>query len=320
MAEAPIAHESLRIPNRLNIFILFSTSAILVALMWLGSRLWGSPGAMAGCLLAFSLDFLCFYSLLHEAAHDKLHSDPRWNYLLGAFGCMIFPMPFSMFRVTHWNHHLRNRTDTEMYDMYYPEDGSFARNLSWYSALFGAWYWIIPPAVVLFAFGPASFKKRIARHHRKLGDLRFEDLELMNLRRVKLETAASIAYFALLCWAFGWRTVLLFHGVGTIWWSTTQYIEHFRTPRDVLHGAWNLRASRWYSLLNLHRELDFNHHRYTEVPWIHLPRIPAQGHVGPRYLGHWFLQWTGPLEARAPGPEAVNEIRSDYSRLELLTD
>jgi hypothetical protein len=34
----------------------------------------------------------------------------------------LFPMPFSMFRLTHQGHHLRNRTDHEMFDLYYPTD------------------------------------------------------------------------------------------------------------------------------------------------------------------------------------------------------
>src|SRR5947208_1629638 len=112
------------IPDRLNVFLVALVFSGGVALLWLGSRV----SAWYAVLLvgvAFSYLMLTNYALLHEASHGNLHSDPRANYWLGLITGALFPMPFSLIRTTHQGHHLRNRTDFEMFDIYYPTDNRF---------------------------------------------------------------------------------------------------------------------------------------------------------------------------------------------------
>ena len=97
--------------------------------------------------------------------------------------------------------------------------------------------------------------------------------------------------------------LLLFHGVAGLLWSTTQYLEHAYSPRSVIDGAFNLRAPAFYSWLNLHRELDLNHHRRPDEPWLHLPRLSPADEERRFWVKHYFSQWRGPQLTEGPAPE-----------------
>src|SRR5206468_1526751 len=114
------------IPNRLNLLLVTVVAAGAIGLLWLGSWV-ESWWATLAAGIAFSYLLLTNYALFHEAGHGNLHSCPKVNRVLGTIAGMLFPMPFSMFRVTHQGHHLRNRTDHEMFDLYYPTDRKLIR-------------------------------------------------------------------------------------------------------------------------------------------------------------------------------------------------
>ena len=136
------------IPARLNVVITATVVASAIGLLWLGSRVeaWYAVLAVG---VAFSYVMLTDYALLHEASHGNLHSDPRANYWLGFVTGVMFPMPFSLIRSTHQGHHLRNRTDFEMFDLYYPTDNRFLKYGQWYSILCGLFWPVVPLGAVL---------------------------------------------------------------------------------------------------------------------------------------------------------------------------
>src|SRR5262249_31702095 len=103
------------IPARLNSALVLLVLASAVSLLWLGSCLESSYAVLA-VGVAYSYVLLTNYALLHEAAHGNLHPSPRINYLFGLATGLLFPVPFTMIRTTHQGHHLRNRTDFEMFD------------------------------------------------------------------------------------------------------------------------------------------------------------------------------------------------------------
>src|SRR5207247_504785 len=131
------------IPNRLNVALTIVVFGSAVFFLWLGSRV-QHFAAVLGVGVAFSYLLLTNYALLHEAAHENLHSSPRWNRILGTVCGLLFPCPFSLIRVTHQGHHLRNRTDYEMFDLYYPHDSRFLRFAQWYSILCGLFWPLVP--------------------------------------------------------------------------------------------------------------------------------------------------------------------------------
>ena len=150
------------VPNALNLCLVAVVFAAAVFLLWLGSHV--EPWyAVLGVGVVFSYLLLTNYALFHEAAHGNLHSNPRINRLLGVVPGLLFPMPFSMFRVTHQGHHLRNRTDHEMFDLYYPTDSKIVRFIQWYGILFGFFWPWVPLGAVLFAVCPGVLRTRIFR-------------------------------------------------------------------------------------------------------------------------------------------------------------
>jgi fatty acid desaturase len=296
------------IPGALNVALVAVVFLMAVGLLWLASHVatWYATLAVG---VVFSYVLLTNYALLHEASHDNLHADPRINYLLGLVCGLLFPMPISMIRVTHQGHHLRNRTDHEMFDMYYPTDNRLLRTLQWYSILCGLFWPVIPVGALLFAVCPRVLRTRLFRRERSssylLGDIRNAEV-----RWIRLEVALIVAFFALLFWTLrlDWKSVLILYACFSVNWSTRQYIGHAFSKRDVIEGAWNLRHNRLMTWVLLHGEYDLNHHRRPEVPWYYLPRISAADEERPGYLWQYWRQWLGPREAVEPAPETLQKV------------
>jgi fatty acid desaturase len=296
------------IPDRLNIVLVVLVVSGAVGLLWLGSRFDRWPVTL-GVGVAFSYVLLTNYALFHEAAHGNLHSNPRVNRLLGVVTGALFPMPFSMMRVTHQGHHLRNRTDHEMFDLYYPRDNRFVRYAQWYGILLGLFWPWVPIGALLFAVCPGVLRTGVFQRARSskylLGDIRGAEV-----RAIRAEVVLIIALFVLLFWSLRlrWQSALIMYACFSFNWSTRQYIGHAFSRRDVIEGAWNLRHNRLMTWVLLHGEWDLNHHRHPEVSWYYLPRLSPPGEPRIGYLWQYFRQWMGPRPSSEPAPESLLEL------------
>lgn len=297
------------IPVRLNLTLVAVVVTAAVALLGLGS--WVEPWyAVLAVGIVFSYVLLTNYALLHEATHNNLHSAPRANHWLGLLTGLLFPVPFSMVHATHQGHHLRNRTDFEMFDLYYPTDNRLVKYGQWYSILCGLFYPIIPLGALLFALCPSLLRARAFRQARSssylLGDIRTNEV-----RAIRAEVLLIAAFFAGLAWLLELRlaNTLVLYACFAVNWSTRQYVGHAFSKRDVIQGAWNLRHNRLMSLVLLHGEYDLNHHRRPDVSWYYLPGLcrpedpPRRGYV----RQYWRL-WLGPRPAAEPAPESLGEL------------
>lgn len=296
------------ITGRLNLFLVAAVFTAAVGLLALGSwvQKWYAVAAVG---VAFSYVLLTNYALLHEAAHGNLHSSGRVNYLLGVLTGLLFPMPFSLIRTTHQGHHLRNRTDYEMFDLYYPTDSRLLKYGQWYSILCGFFWPVIPLGALLFAVCPAILRTPVFRRARSssylLGDV--QDAEIRAIRR---EVLLLIAFFASLFWLLhlDGLTTLVLYACFSFNWSTRQYIGHAFSRRDVIEGAWNLRHNRIMTWMLLHGEWDLNHHRRPEVPWYYLPQLSPPDEPRRSYLTQYWRQWLGPRPVTEPAPETLREL------------
>jgi fatty acid desaturase len=294
------------IPARLNLVLVAVVVAVAVALLWLGSRAeeWYAVLAVG---VAFSYVLLTNYALLHEATHNNLHPHPRANHWLGVLTGLLFPVPFSMVHATHQGHHLRNRTDFEMFDLYYPTDNRLVKYAQWYSILCGLFYPIIPVGAVLFALWPALLRTRGFRRARSSSYL-LGDIRAAEVHAIRGEVLVIVAVFAALAWLLELRLIptLVLYGCFALNWSTRQYVGHAFSKRDVVHGAWNLRHNRLMTWVLLHGEYDLNHHRRPDVSWYYLPRLCRAGDPPRRgYVGQYWRQWLGPRPAAEPAPETL---------------
>ena len=264
--EAPPA--DMPITDRLNVCLGLGVFAISVGLLWLGSRCesWYRTLAVG---VVFSHVLLTNYALLHEATHGNLHSTTRGNFWLGVLTGILFPVPFSMVRSTHQGHHLRNRTDFEMFDLYYPTDSRFLKYTQWYGILFGLFWPWIPIGAVLFAVCPAVLRTRVfvrARSSRHL----LGDIQGKVVRAIRWQVVLIVAFFAAAAWLLELKLVntLILYACFSINWSTLCPVRgpwHF-TQRVCHRRAFSSALSWWMSWLLLHGEYDLNHHRRPDVP------------------------------------------------------
>jgi fatty acid desaturase len=309
--DSPLSHvaaaierpSDMPVPNILNFALVVFNVAAVILLLWLASWL-ESWWAVLGVGIVFSYLMLTNYALMHEAIHHNLNSNPAWNYWLGVVTGIFFLAPFSMIRVTHQGHHLRNRTDAEMFDLYYQGDSFFMKCCQWYGTLCGLFWPCIPVCATLFAVCPQTIGLQLFSGP-PLGNANVKDITARDLRRIRLELLLTVAFFAALFWLLQlhWLSVLVCYGCFSINWSTRQYVGHAFSKREIIDGAWNLRHNWLMSKVLLHGEWDLNHHRHPEVSWFYLPRIAAPGEPRPSYTKQYWRQWLGPRLATEPPPK-----------------
>lgn len=300
------------IPNRLNLCLVASVFLGGTALLWLGSHV-TALYAIVLVGIAFSYLMLTNYALLHEAAHSNLHSHARVNYLLGVITGLLFPVPFRVLRTTHQNHHDHNRTDHEIFDLYYPTDGRVLKWLQWYSILCGLFWPVIPVGAAIFAVCPALLRWQLLRKAepaRGLGII--ANVERNGIRMMRLELMLIVLFFCALFWSFDlkWQNTLLIYACFSFNWSTRQYVGHAFSRRDIVEGAWNLWHFPWMSYLLLHGEWDLNHHRRPDVPWYYLPRLSPPDEPRIRYWKQYWLQWLGPRPCQEPEPGPSQQLEA----------
>lgn len=293
------------IRNGLNRALVVLVFAAGVALLGLGSRVTGG-GAVFAVGVVFSYVLLTNYALLHEAAHGNLQSSARANYWFGVLAGVLFPMPFTAMRSAHQGHHDFNRTDREMFDLYYPDDSRLLKGLRWYGILCGFFWPLVPVGALLFSVLPQNLRDRLFGRHQPRGYLvgGVRDAEVW---RVRAETMLIITVFAALFWRLGlqWQNTLVLYACFACNWSTRQYISHAFSKRDVVEGAWNLRHFPWMSWLLLHSEYDLNHHRHPEIPWYYLPQLSPPGEQRRGYVRQYWRQWLGPRPNTEPEPKPL---------------
>lgn len=291
------------IPNRLNFCVVVLVAAGAMSLLWLGS--WLQPWyAKLTVGVLFSYLLLTNYALLHEATHDNLNDGSAWNYWLGVVTGIFFLAPFSMIRVTHRGHHLRNRTDDEMFDLYYETDSRFFKACQWYGTLSGFFWPFIPFCAVLFAACPRAIGLQLFSGP-PLGNANVKDISPVDLRRIRFEVLLTIAFFAALHWILQlrWQSSLILYACFSFNWSTRQYVGHAFSKRDIVEGAFNLRHNWLMSKILLHGEWDLTHHRHPEISWYYLPMMSVKDEQRSGYLSHYWRQWLGPRLATEPSPE-----------------
>ena len=139
----PTAPPDMPIPERLNLVLVILVFSSALGLLWLASHV-TNWWAVVGIGVVFAYLLLTNYALLHEASHGNLQSTRSRNYWLGVTAGLLFPIPFTLMRSTHQGHHDHNRTDVEMFDLYYPDDNRVIKYIRWYGILCGFFWPIVP--------------------------------------------------------------------------------------------------------------------------------------------------------------------------------
>ena len=297
--------EKYPIPARTNLVILFICSAVYGILLWMGSRVNGWQLFLTA--LFFAVNLIPIYSLIHEAEHGILLPDKKWNYAAGFFLSLLFLAPFSFIRKCHLNHHKHNRTDYEMWDLYYEHQRKWQRQGYLYVVMMGLEYAMLLLATVLFCILPTLVFSKLFSWNREIrGMLVGADQEKI-LVKVRIESYAVILFQSLIFVLLDlhiYQYAVMF-GVHAFVWSSQNYVNHAFSPRDIINGAHNHRSGLFSKYLYLNFNIHRVHHQKPNLPWIHLNRFVKEDEQRVSYWKTYLRLWKGPELTKEPSPAPV---------------
>lgn len=292
-------------PGTLNVALALGIVSGGVGLQWLASRVEGT-WTLLGLGVVFSFLFLPLYSLLHEAEHRVFHATPWVNESFGVLLAAFFPGPFTFLRACHLGHHRRNRSDAEMFDLYYPSD-NLAWKRSYFYFLYTGGFWLaVPLALVSMLVWPRLLRSQVLKDPSMVAMV--NGIPEGFFGRIRLEGLGVVLLHGVLVWGLGLSPgrYLLLYALFGLNWSAQQYVTHAASPRHVLDGAHNLRAARAYEALLLHFNWHLAHHQHPRVPWLYLPRYDDPTRERPGYLTAFLRFWRGPRPTKPLAPEPVS--------------
>lgn len=296
------------IPYKLNMAVAASCAVGCMALIYLGSHT-QSMGIQMGLASLFALLMIPLYSLIHEAEHRVAHPDSQLNDMLGVSLCLLFVAPFTFLKKCHLNHHRNNRTDYEMWDLYYPHQRKWLRRVYLYAIRIGLEWLMVVLSVLLFAFLPRLVFSRLFSWNKEIrGIIKGADhqKQLLCIRQESwLVIAFQVGMFFLLDLQGNFLLMAyLLHGFV---WSSQNYVTYAFSPRDIVQGAHNLKMPLWMRLLYLNFNLHLAHHQYPKISWIHLPVFVGQQKQIYTFWQLYLRLWKGPELTHEPSPAVKPE-------------
>jgi fatty acid desaturase len=306
------------IPARLNIVIAVLAMTVSLVALWTASH---APHWVIVALAAIVFSFAnnTVFSLMHECVHFGFNANRRLNEGAGVLFAAFFPTAFAIQRISHFGHHRRNRSDTELYDYYLPTESRWLKTYWVYCLLTGFYWSVVPVAVAVYLMAPWAFRSRFFRD----GPARFwgfsefvrdiSEAPISSIWPQALFTAVFQAaiWFALdLNWV-GWLTCYWAFGVN---WCSVQYTDHAWSPRDTREGAWNLQFWRTTQAIFLNYNLHLAHHRQPGLPWNRLPYYVRPEDPAPSFWAIYLRLWLGPKRAPDEPAPLATKIHPMVSR------
>lgn len=292
------------IPERLNWLLLAVSAFATSGCLWLASH--GRWWVMLLAAIAFAFVKNVPFALMHEAVHGVASRNARRNYWFGLIASAMFPTSFSMQQAAHLGHHARNRTDSDLYDYYLPDQSRLVRNLWLYGGnLLGLYWFCIPLSNLIYLLGTPIYRSRvfIERLAPMLGfGPHVREIAQLPPFRVWLEMLCAFGYQAAVFLLLGlnWKGWLLAHWLFAMHWSALQYVDHAWSERDVRHGAWDLRVLAPVRWLTLNYQYHRAHHNDPSAPWTELPRLATRDHDQPSFLQIYWSLWRHGVQPAPP--------------------
>ena len=283
------------IPSRLNVFIIIACTVAFMGLFAAGTyfhEIW--IRLLLG--LAFGIVMIPVYSLMHEAAHHTLHASNKVNLFLGKWLCCMFMISFTFYRHCHLKHHKKNRTDEEMWDLYYEHQNKYLRYGNLYLMMVGFGYLAIWISVPLFAISPKLVTTSFFRNHREANGFLNGFTSPKQLRKAQKESIVAIVFQLLLLYLINWdwQLWIIFYLIHGFIWSSQNYVNHAFSPRDIINGAHNLKIPVWLNFIYLNFNIHLVHHQNPGIPWIHLRSSIKSGTERISFFRNYLRLWKGP--------------------------
>lgn len=291
------------IPNVLNLLLILACSVLYFTLLILASNQnnWYSLLIIA---MLFAIVMIPVYTLIHEAEHIILNSNPSVNNFLGRWLCCLFIAPFTFFKHCHHRHHKKNRTDIEIWELYLEHQIKWKRYGNLYGMMIGLGYWSIVLSVLLFATAPRLIYSRFFMQHTETAGF----LEGSNTKEKKNASkweSIVVVVFHITCFFIfrynvkAWLCCYLAHGFV---WSSQNYVNHAFSPRDIINGAHNLKVPVWLKIIYLNFNLHLAHHQNPKIPWIYLSNFIKHDTHRISFFRNYLRLWKGPKPTNEPDP------------------
>lgn len=276
--------------GRMNLMVGAAQIAAWAGLITAIQRVDGvAPKIALGVL--FCLMMQGVFSMMHECIHHHGHPSARMNWALGAAMGAIFGTAYTLFRVNHEGHHVRNRSRAEVAEYIYPDESALRKTFTYYFAILGGiWLGSFVAALVL-PFVPYRDAGKLNRPAKSMNgySLSFAEFSRRDWAILRLEALLGwvvwLGAFMLLDW--DWRVVAALYAGFAFSWSSLQWVYHMRTPLHPVEGAYDLRAPLPVRWLFLNFNYNLTHHRFPNLPWQEMHAKVNRGETQPlwyRYL------------------------------------
>lgn len=261
--------------------------AALISLLHVeGSLAWKIPVAILFCLMMQGV-----FSLMHECIHGHGHPSRAVNQAIGVATGTIFGTAYTLFRVNHEGHHVRNRTRAEIAEYILPGESVSRKIFLYYFAILGGiWLGSLIASLVL-PFVPYRLAEKLNRPAASMNgySLSFAQFKRADWNSLRLEAAIGVLAWVSAIVLFGWdlATLAVLYAAFAFSWSSLQWIYHLRTPLDPVEGAYDLRAPWLVRALFLNFNYNLTHHRRPDLPWQQMHGIVNRHETQPiwyRYL------------------------------------
>jgi fatty acid desaturase len=261
-----------------------------------------------------------FWSLLHEAIHDLLHSNRRVNTFIGRCLAVFFGSPFRILRLSHLLHHKLNRLPvegTEYYDRNKTTKAAAAPGY-FFQILTGLYLVEVLSPIVFFL--PRAwlqrFKDLYLSAHSVSAILMQNWLGAEALREIRADGLLTLAWLSLSFWLYGehWPMVLALLLARGFLISFLDNVYHYATPVGDVFYAKNLRLAAPLAKSLLNFNLHGIHHLNPAISWINLPKAfeVQAGKFQGGYFAAALRQFNGPIALQdLPQGEAAARVRPD---------
>jgi fatty acid desaturase len=268
-------------------------------------------GWKALALLIFCLMMQGVFSLMHECFHGLGHPSPAWNRVLGVAASTIFGTAYTLYRVNHEGHHLRNRSRAEIAEYIYPGESAARKTFLYYFAILGGIWLGSLVATLVLPFVPYKYARALNRPATSMNgySLSFEQFTASDWRDLRVEAALGVVAWVGVSLALGWRWQVLAvaYAAFAFSWSSLQWVYHMRTPLDPIEGAYDLRAPRVVRWLFLNFNYNLSHHRAPYLPWQSVHAMVDQRETQPLWYRYLLV-----FKAPEPLPADPSTIRKNY--------
>jgi fatty acid desaturase len=246
---------------------------------------------------AFVLTMNSVYFAIHEAEHGLLFSNRRINHAAGTVLALFLPASYMFIRNVHLAHHIHNRSDEEVFDVYSTDDPAWWKKFQFFGILTGGFWLTLVLGNIVFVLIPMRWLSRAAQFDRPSAAV-MRYVTPHNQWRIRIQAWTVLTLHSTIALWLGSAAIryALIYAMFGVSWSTLQYVHHYGTGRDVLRGAKNLRYGRILDRLWLNHGWHLTHHLHPTVPWLHLQQVAADNEPRTESLVNAYLKmWRGPI-------------------------